>query len=177
MSVPGKARATDAPFFRRCGTLISVLRSGSLLLALTVASPAMSKVRITGLSDVNFGTISNLTIDAVQAQSICVYSNGSNNGYSVRADGSGAGGAFTLSNGLTTMAYTVRWHNQAGQSNGTVLTTSAQLSAQTTTAQNQTCSSGAPTTASLIVTLPATSLSSAGAGNYSGTLTLIVAEE
>ena len=178
MSVPGKARATGAPFFRlRRGTSISVLRGGLLLFTLTIATPVTAKVRISSLSDVNFGTISNLTIDAVQAQSICIYSNGLSNGYSIRADGSGAGGAFTLSNGVTSMAYTVRWHNQAGQSNGTVLTTSALLSAQTTTAQNQTCSSGAPTTASLIVTLPATSLSSAGAGNYSGTLTLIVAEE
>lgn len=178
MSVPGKARATGAPFFRlRRGTSISVLRGGLLLLTLTIATPVTAKVRISSLSDVNFGTISNLTIDAVQAQSICIYSNGLSNGYSIRADGSGAGGAFTLSNGVTSMAYTVRWHNQAGQSNGTILTTGALLGAQTTTAQNQLCSSGAPTTASLIVTLPATSLSSAGAGNYSGTLTLIVAEE
>lgn len=178
MSVPGKARATGAPFFRlRRGTSISVLRGGLLLFTLTIATPVTAKVRISSLSDVNFGTISNLTIDAVQAQSICIYSNGLSNGYSIRADGSGAGGAFTLSNGVTTMAYTVRWHNQAGQSNGTILTTGALLGAQTTTAQNQLCSSGAPTTASLIVTLPATSLSSAGAGNYSGTLTLIVAEE
>jgi spore coat protein U-like protein len=178
MSVPGKARATGAPFFRlRRGTSISVLRGGLLLFTLTIATPVTAKVRISSLSDVNFGTISNLTIDAVQAQSICIYSNGLSNGYSIRADGSGAGGAFTLSNGVTSMAYTVRWHNQAGQSNGTILTTGALLGAQTTTAQNQLCSSGAPTTASLIVTLPATSLSSAGAGNYSGTLTLIVAEE
>jgi len=156
---------------------LSNLHGGLLLLALMFASPAAAKVRVSGLSDVNFGTISNLTIDAVNAQSICVYSNGASNTYSIRADGSGSGGAFTLSNGVTTMAYTVRWNNQPGQTNGTVLNTSALLSAQTTTAQNQTCASGVPTTASLIVTLPATPLSSAGAEHYSGTLTLIVAEE
>jgi hypothetical protein len=147
------------------------------LLAFGFGTPAAAKVRITGLSDVSFGTISNLMVDAVQAQSICVYSNGTGNRYSVRADGSGSGGAFTLSNGITTLAYDVRWNSQAGQSNGTNLTSGVLLGSQTTSAQNQTCSNGPPTTASLIVVLPATSLSSAGAGNYSGTLTLIVAEE
>lgn len=148
-----------------------------MLLAAGFSGPAWAKVRITGLSDVNFGTISNLTIDAVQAQSLCVYSNGTGSRYSVRADGSGASGAFTLSNGVTNLAYGVRWNSTAGQTNGTVLISGVLLPSQTTTAQNQTCSSGPATTASLIVTLPATSLSSAGAGNYSGTLTLIVGEE
>jgi hypothetical protein len=165
------------PRFRRGWQATTGLSVGILLLQLALATPATAKVRITGLSDVSFGTISNLTIDAVQAQSVCVYSNGPSNSYGVRADGSGAGGAFTLTNGVTTMAYDVRWSSQSGQSNGTVLSPGVILSSQTTNAQNQTCSNGPPTTASLIVTLPATSLSSAGAGNYSGTLTLIVSEE
>lgn len=177
MSVFGQGQTSCAPRFRRVWRTTAGVTAGILLLQLALATPATAKVRITGLSDVNFGTISNLTVDAVQAQSVCVYSNGSSNGYGVRADGSGAGGAFTLSNGVTTMAYDVRWNSQPGQTNGTVLSSGAILTSQTTNAQHQTCSNGPPTTASLIVTLPATSLSSAGAGNYSGTLTLIVSEE
>ena len=177
MSVLGQGRAPCASRFRRNRSLTFGLCAGYLLIANGIATPAAAKVRITGLSDVNFGAISNLTIDAVQTQSVCVYSNGTGNLYSVRADGSGAAGAFTLSNGVTTLAYGVRWNSQPGQSNGTSLSSGALLGSQTTNAQNQTCSNGPPTTASLIVTLPATSLSSAGAGNYSGTLTLIVAEE
>lgn len=146
-------------------------------ISIASVSPASAKVRVSGLSDISFGTISNLTVDAVQAQSICVYSNGSGQSYSVRADGSGSGGAFTLANGITALAYNVRWNNQPGQSNGTALTAGALLGGQTTNAQNQTCTNGPPTTASLIVTLPATALSSAIAGTYGGTLTIIVSEE
>ena len=177
MSVLGEGQASCVPRSRHGWSATAGLGVGILLLQLALATPATAKVRISGLSDVNFGTISNLTIDAVQAQSVCIYSNGTGNRYGVRADGSGAGGAFTLSNGVTTMVYDVRWSGQSGQTNGTVLTSGVMLTTQTTNAQNQTCSSGPPTTASLIVTLPANSLSSAGAGNYSGTLTLIVSEE
>jgi len=177
MSVFGQGQASCVPRLRRGWRATAGLSVGILLLQLALATPATAKVRITGLSDVNFGTISNLTIDAVQAQSMCVYSNSTGNLYGVRAAGSGAGGGFTLTNGVTTMAYDVRWNSQSGQTNGTVLTSGVLLTTQTTNAQNQTCSTGPPTTASLIVTLPATSLSSASAGNYSGTLTLIVSEE
>jgi hypothetical protein len=151
--------------------------AGSFLLAVSHAGPANAKVRITGLSDVSFGTISNLTVDAVQSQSVCVFSNGSNSTYSIRANGSGIGGAFTLASGGAALDYNVRWNNQPGQSNGTALAAGVSLGGQTTNGQNQLCSSGPPTTASLIVTLPAPSLSAATAGTYSGTLTIIVAEE
>lgn len=176
MPVLGKCRAKGArPCSRRGRALFGI--ASLAFISIASISPASAKVRISGLSDVSFGTISNLTVDAVQAQSVCVYSNGSGNTYSVRFDGSGSGGAFTLANGITTLAYNVRWNNQPGQSNGTALTAGALLGGQASNAQNQTCSTGLPTTASLIVTLPATSLSSATAGTYSGTLTIIVSEE
>ena len=176
MSVLGHGRAAHAPSCPRwCRTLTLIACFAIFAGGLVV--PAAAKVRITGLSDVSFGTISNLAVDAVQSQSICVYSNGSSQSYSVRADGTGSGGAYTLTNGGSTLAYQVRWNSQAAQSNGAALTAGTSLGSQTTNAQNQTCSTGPSTTASLIVTLPATSLSSATAGTYSGTLTIIVAEE
>jgi hypothetical protein len=171
MSDLGECRADRARRGR------ALFLSAGLALFSVSAEPASAKVRITGLNDVSFGSISNLAVDAVQSQSVCAYSSGSGNTYSVRADGSGAGGAFTLTSGSTSLAYSVRWNNQPGQTNGTALTAGAPLGSQTTNAQNQTCSSGPSTTASLIVTLPATSLSSATAGTYSGTLTIILAEE
>jgi hypothetical protein len=145
------------------------------LVAAFCSSPALGKVRISGLSDVNFGTISNIGVDAVQSQSVCVYSQ--NNRYNVRADGSGASGAYVLSSGASNIAYEVRWNSQAGQSNGTGLSPGAALSGLTTNANNQNCSNGPSTTASLILVLPATTLSTATQGTYGGTLTLIVAEE
>lgn len=137
--------------------------------------PASAKVRISGLSDVSFGPISNLEVDAVQSQSVCLYAQ--SNRYNIRADGSGSGGAFALSSGASSLGYEVRWNSQAGQTNGTALSPGAILGGLTTNAQNQNCASGPSTTASLVLVLPATALSTATQGSYSGTLTLIVAEE
>ena len=176
MSDLGECRADRARPYPRWSRAL-LLSAGFAFISIALADPAPAKVRISGLSDVSFGTISNLTVDSVQSQSVCAYSNGSGQTYSVRADGSGAGGAFTLSSGSGTLAYGVRWNSQPGQSNGTALTPGTSLGSQATNAQNQLCSNGPPTTASLIVTLPATSLSSATAGTYSGTLTIILAEE
>lgn len=140
------------------------------------AGPADAKVRISGLADVNFGALASLETDAVQSQSLCLYAQ--NNRYSLRADGSGAGGAFVLSGGAANLAYEVRWNDQGGQTNGAGLSPGAVLSGLTTSAQNQNCSGAGPsTTASLILVLPASALSGATQGSYSGTLTLIVAEE
>lgn len=130
---------------------------------------------MSGLSDVTFGAVSNLDADAVQSQSVCLYSQSSR--YSIRADGSGTGSAFVLSTGAANLAYEVRWNGQGGQTDGTALSPGAALGGLTTNAQNQNCASGPATTASLILVLPATALSAATQGSYSGTLTLIVAEE
>lgn len=170
----GRARRLTRPASPPVGAgfLCAVL----LLHALAFPSAAAAKVRINGLTDVNFGPVANLEMDLVQSQSVCLYSQ--SNRYSVRADGSGAGGAFTLSGGAADLAYEVRWNDQAGQSNGLSLSPGGQLSGLTTDAQNQNCGGNGPaTTASLILVLPATALSSAIQGSYSGTLTLIVAEE
>lgn len=149
---------------------------GAMLLASGTLVSAQ-QVRITNLTDVNFGTINNLASDAINSQSVCVWANGSGSDYSITATGSGAGGAFSLGNGTWQMPYQVRWNSQPGQSNGTLLSAGTPLNNQITTAQNQTCANGPPTTASLIVVLPSASLSSATAGSYSGTLTLIVAPQ
>src|SRR3990167_6789508 len=61
-----------------------------------IAAQAM-KAEISGLSDVNFGQVSNFQTDLRQAQSVCVAANSNNLRYSVQASGSGAGGGFALS--------------------------------------------------------------------------------
>ena len=139
------------------------------------SSPAHAKVRLSGLTDVNFGTITNLNSDAIQAQSVCLFAQ--SNRYNIRADGSGSGGAFQIANGSNSIPYEVRWNSQGGQTNGTTLSPGGILSGLTTNAQNQNCASGPSSTASLILVLPASALSTATQGSYSGTLTLTVAEE
>ena len=146
-----------------------------MILAVSCPSPAAAKVRVSGLSDVNFGAIANVEADAIQAQNVCLYAQ--SNRYNIRADGSGTGGSFDLSSGAARLAYEVRWNSQSGQSNGTALSPGTVLGGLVTNAQNQNCANGPAATASLILVLPATALSSATQGSYSGTLTLIVAEE
>jgi len=146
------------------------------VLAAALPSKALAKVRLSGLADVNFGAVSNLETDVVQAQNVCLYSQ--SNRYSIRADGSGTSGEFTLTSGNGNLAYEVRWNGQAGQTNGTALSPGTALGGLTTNALNQQCSGNGPsTTASLILILPATALSTAVQGSYSGTLTLLVSEE
>lgn len=173
-----KARQARVPFFALRRQRRSVVKGLVGLVALVSATTAAAQqVQLTGLADVNFGIVNNLTVDAVSSQSICVWANGNPSDYRITATGSGAGGSFALANGSNQLAYQVRWNSQSGQANGSLLTPGVPLTGQLTNAQTKTCSPGPPTTASLIVVLPAASLSSATEGSYSGTLTLILAAE
>jgi hypothetical protein len=74
---------------RRCA---AALLCGLAAALLAQPGPALAqKVRITNLSDVDFGTVANLQADSRRSQNICLYSNGTAGGYSVLASGSGSG--------------------------------------------------------------------------------------
>ncbi len=159
-----------------------VPRAGACL-ALFIAliggpNPASAeKVRITNLSDVNFGLLTNLQADSRRAQNICLFSNSAGGAYSVAASGSGPGASFTLSNGSHSLAYEVEWSNQSGQSNGSGVTPTAPLTGRTSSATHQFCNSGPATSASLIIVLRSTQLAQAREGNYTGSLTLLISAE
>jgi hypothetical protein len=138
---------------------------------------AASNVRITGLSDAAFGTITNLGTDSIKAQNICVFSNTATSGYHVTANGSGTSGAFTLASGANTLAYQVQWSASSGQTTGTQLSPNVALTGLTSVATQQACNSGPASSASLIVILRSTALLSATAGTYNGTLTLVIGPE
>ncbi|WP_137871801.1 MULTISPECIES: hypothetical protein [unclassified Sphingomonas] len=129
-------------------------------------------VQITQLSDVSFGTITNMGVDQVRSQSVCAYSGLLGGRYSLTATGSGAGGAFTLSNGASVLPYEVQWNTSAGQSSGTNLVSGTALTGQTVLLS---CPILQTTNSSLIVILRANALSIATAGNYGGTLTIMLA--
>lgn len=131
-------------------------------------------VNITALSDVPFGTFTAATIGTNQssAQSLCVYS--SLTSYTIKATGSGSGGAFTISNGSATLAYTVQWAFSGGQTSGTALSAGTGLKG-TPGLLDLLCGLGLLTShASLIIGLPSANLSAAQAGSYTGTLSLMV---
>jgi hypothetical protein len=163
----------------RAGPLrLSLLGAALLLVAPTTHARAADRTRISALADVNFGVITNFGADLVRSQSVCVYSKAPPlDQYRITATGSGSGGAFELSSGSDTLPYEVEWSASAGQSNGTSLVANQALAAQQTTAAADDCSRGPATTASLVVVLRSANLATATSGNYTGTLTLVVAAE
>jgi hypothetical protein len=142
-----------------------------------ISASVPSRVRITGLEDVAF-TNQDPAISASNAQDVCVWSNTATKGYSILATGSGTANAFTLSNGTTTVPYTVQWSSSAGNTSGTAVTAGTALTGQVSTATNQLCSSGPANSASLVVGISTANLGTMQAStSYIGTLTLLVAPE
>jgi hypothetical protein len=145
--------------------------------SISIGASVPNRVQISGLSDVSFANQDPAT-PASDAQDVCVWSNTSTRGYNVTATGSGAGNAFTLSGGASTVPYDVEWAGSSGQSSGTALTSGSALTGLTSTATNATCSSGPSSSASLIVRISSSNLETMEAATaYTGTLTLVVAPE
>jgi hypothetical protein len=142
---------------------------------ITITASVPNRARITGLTDVSFLN-QDPTIAASSAQDVCVWSNTATKGYTITATGNGGGGtAFTLSNGTTTVPYSVEWAASSGQTSGTALTAGTASAGLTSTAVNQTCSSAPAASATLLVKMTTANLGTMTAGsNYTGTLTLVV---
>jgi hypothetical protein len=140
------------------------------------ASAWAQNVQIGSLTDMSFGTVASVTANQTMSQTLCVFTSTGN--YTVRATGSGPSNAFTLgnlANSAAQMPYTVQWASSGSQTSGTPLT-AGQGTRFTPNPLNLLCSFGSllAGAASLVVTLPAASLSAAQSGNYTGTLTLLI---
>lgn len=148
----------------------------ALLAAATLSVPAFSQsnnVRITELSDVNFGLVSGPT-DRRLSQNICVFAHTAADRYAVVASGSGASGSFELNSGLDTLPYEVQWSDSPNQTSGTTLVSGTTSQTFTSTAQHQLCKNGPVATASMTVLLRATEIDRATAGSYAGTLQIMI---
>lgn len=150
------------------------LGAGLALIGLGPAPGHAQQVRITGLTDVAFGTISNFASDLTSSQNVCAHSTAAGNRYSVTASGSGAGGSFDLQSGGGTLAYEVQWAGATGQTVGTNLVANVAQGGFSGVGSNSVCKNGTMT-ASLITILRSTAVSAATADAYTGTLTLILA--
>ncbi len=135
------------------------------------------QAQLTNLSDVSFGVLSTIANDVSRSQNVCAYAASISGKYSVRAQGSGTGGALTLAGSSTPLAYDVQWAATSNQSSGTALPANTTVGGFSDGLLNNTCSLLTTTSASLIVTLRAAALSGVTAGSYSGTLTLILAPQ
>lgn len=143
--------------------------------SVTITVQVPSRVQITGLTDVAFGSVEP-NAQAVSSQSNCVWSNTATKGYTITASGSGTAGAFTLTSGvLAPVSYAVQWNQATGQSSGTALTAATASTGFVSTATVPTCLTSPTTTSSLIVTIAPTQLATmASLTTYTGTLTLLV---
>jgi len=146
--------------------------SGSVGISLSVAPRA----RISGLKDISISEAdpaSNLRT----TQNICVWSNSPAGAYTLTAGGSGSGGAFELTGGQQTLAYSVEWAQGAGQDSGQTLA-GGQTAANLQTAATQSDCSGGTGSASLVVAMDSAQLAAAEPGtSYTGALTLTVSPQ
>jgi hypothetical protein len=142
----------------------------------SICQPARAQlVQLTELADMSFGTVASVTSDVSQSQTVCAYSGALSSSYSVRATGSGAGGAFMLSAGGSTLAYEVQWNSTPYQASGTHLTAGLAQSGFVSQGVLPGCTLGLTRSGSLTVILRAAALSVAQAGRYTGTLTVMIA--
>lgn len=148
-------------------------------ISLSAASPAAAgTARVSGLADINFGSIVNAA-DQTSSQSVivCSYKNNPQDlPYSVTATGSGTANAFELSSGAAILPYDVQWADTAGQTGGTLLQPGSPAAGFGNGATGFAC----PTqggNASLTVTIRSADIAGAPAGTYTGTLQLMIAPQ
>ena len=146
--------------------------------SINISAAVPGRVRISGLSDVTL-TPTDLSVDATNAQDVCVWSNTAGRKYNIKATGSGAGGAFELYDGSTYYPYTVAWNaTGAGKPSGTALSAGTALASLSSAATSSDCAAGASKSATLFVTVASPTLQTMTAGSAAtGLLTLLVAPE
>ena len=162
--------AAGAPALAATQGTLGATSTGSISISVSVPNRA----RITGLTDV---TLTNQDPNSAinSAQNICVWSNTATKKYGITATGSGTASAFTLANAALTAPYSVQWSGSSGATTGTALSAGVASTSFTSTATEQSCTSGPTSSASLIVNLSTTDLGlMQAATNYTGTLTLVI---
>ena len=156
-------------------SVTSILAAG--LLAACPQTALAQKARVSDLSDVNFGTVTNLSSDVRAAQNVCAFTQSATGNYLITATGAGAGGAYAIVSGSAQLAYEVEWASSPNQTTGIALAAGVALTGLNSSATQQVCNAGPPSSASLIVIIRASQLGAALAGSYSGALTLMIAPE
>jgi hypothetical protein len=154
---------------------IAAAVSASLL-----ATPARAdRVRISDLSDVNFGTI-DPSVDAHLSQDVCIFSDDFQHEYSVTAYGMGFGFGFIMVGrpGFVPLDYEVEWNDHPGRDNGTRLFPGNDARGFETNGGDQSCGGGVFENASLIIVLRSSALSRCvNDAVYSGVLVLTIAPD
>jgi len=130
------------------------------------SSSALADVQVTKIDDLSFGSWGG-TGDMEQSDLVCIYNTVDAN-YKISA--TSPGGVFRMINGANNLNFEVRFQ---GSSGGFVqLTHGTPSSFTAANTSSATCSGG--TNATLKVTVTESALSAAKAGNYAGSLSLLL---
>jgi len=146
---------------------VGATSQGDLDINLTI----LDEVRISNLADITLGTFAG--VDLTGSSPACVYRSGTGL-YQITADGDGAAGAFSLTDGTNTVAYSVTYDDGSGASN--MLTGNALTGRVGGDPGSDTCANTGDN-GTIDVAVLATEMAALPAGAYTGTLTLTVAPE
>ena len=138
---------------------------------LTVTLDIPDSVRISQLNDIDLGTYTGLDLNGTD--SFCVF-RASGLPYAVTLTGSGTGGMFSLTNGVTEIPLTVSWNDGSGAvpvASGVLLTTRVN-----SFSGNSHCNNGAANNATIAVAATAATVAASAptSGSYVGTITMTV---
>lgn len=153
---------------------VSCFLAVALLFAHADSSAQQTRVRLSGLSDVNFGSILT-TNDSSIAQSVCAYSSSLASAYSVRAIGSQSGSSFALTSINGELPIEIQWAGLPNQSFGEILIPNVSSSTFVSSAIHQKCNRGPSSSATIVFRVLQGDAQAAEAGVYSGTVTFIIA--
>lgn len=167
---------------------ISILSMSSIALAATQGSLGTTSTgisaldaqipvfyKITDVADLHLGIFDG-SGDMEQDDDVCVYSNDLGH-YKVTATGSGAANAFTLTDGTHTLPYTVKWNDEDGTNGNASLTSGTPLTTQTGADQTEPDCTTLGNNANFQVTIAASAAIQRPAGDYTGTVTFVIAED
>lgn len=142
-------------------------QDGSDTFRLRIRIPEL--VQVSDLDDIALGAYGGLG-DLSGTDSVCVYRNDAAAAYEVRADGQGAGNAFVLEQGASSLPFQVEFDDGTGYT-----PLMAGLARAAGGADSVSTSCGGAANAAVRVTVREADLAAADGGAYAGTLTLTVA--
>lgn len=150
--------------------VLGTTSSGSMSINLTI----QNRVKITKIDDILFGSYLGIN-DLVGNDDMCVYRNGSNGSYNIKASSLNATLTdYRVKKGTDYIVYYVEWTDN-GWAGTTSLVPDIALTGQRGSSNSQSCAGS--TNATLTATLLEADLQGATTGFYEDTLTLLVAPE
>lgn len=134
----------------------------------TIVISVPGLVQISDLDPIDLGSFDGVN-DLSGVDDVCVYRNNGGADYRVVASADGAGGAFTLTNGIDVLPYQVDWNDGGG-----FVALSTGVAAVMTGANQSLTDCGGVNNAVVQVTVNGIDMSTAAPGVYASTLTLLI---